>query len=150
MRRIRLSIDSTLEHVAMLGMAVNRISLHCMGERQAAYDVELCVVEAVNNAIIHAYQGQSGSEVAVEIIATAEKMIFKIMDSGTAMPDRPVPRELAFDPDDWRTLPEGGMGLFLIHSIMDQVAYTSSASGNVLTMEKGVPPGKDDTAGETP
>ena len=41
-----------------------------------------------------------------------------------------------FDPTDVANLPEGGMGLHLIHSVMDEVRYHSEGGRNALTMRR--------------
>jgi len=43
---------------------------------------------------------------------------------------------LDYDPDDLASLPEGGMGLYLLHSLMDHVDYVSRDGRNVLTLER--------------
>jgi anti-sigma regulatory factor (Ser/Thr protein kinase) len=46
-----------------------------------------------------------------------------------------------YDPNDRRGLPEGGMGLFLINKIMDEVLYKTKDGTNILTMIRHIEPG---------
>jgi len=41
-----------------------------------------------------------------------------------------------FDPRDVRALPEGGMGLYIVRSVMDEVTYQSHAGVNTVGMAK--------------
>ena len=54
MSRLRLTINSDLNDVYLVGLTVNRICEHLRMDSVQAYEVELCAVEAVTNAIRHA------------------------------------------------------------------------------------------------
>ena len=45
---------------------------------------------------------------------------------------------LEFDPDDIDSLPEGGMGLFIIEQLMDENFYTVKGNKNIFTLVKTV------------
>lgn len=134
-RRLTLSINSSLENVVLVSLAVRGICRYTFEDEELPGQMELCVVEAVNNTIKHAYGGQSGNEVRVTITLSADHIIFAISDSGRAMV-RSEPLEPAINPDDLESLPESGMGLFIIRSAMDQVDYRSQDGWNTLTMTK--------------
>ena len=99
------------------------------------YQIELCAVEAVTNAIKHACDSRPGFSVQVTFTVHADQLVLTVCDEGHSMPKLVVP-SLNFDPTDLDHLPEGGMGLFLIHSIMDEVTYVSRQGKNILTMIK--------------
>lgn len=135
---LKLSLDSRLPNVSLLGAAVGGVCLLAgYGPTQADL-LQLAVVEAVNNAIEHAYQGEPGNRVEVELRLRSGHLQFLIRDRGRAMTD-PRPQEPIFDIDDLSSLPEGGRGLYLIHQIMDQVDYTSIAGNNTLSLTKMLP-----------
>jgi len=138
-KEIKLIIDSDLDDVFLIGLAVNKICEHVSMNDVESYQMEVCVVEAVNNAIRHAYLEQKGKRVEV-IVGIYEKQIgFEVHDWGTPMPDDVVDNtpSLSFDPDDHETLPESGMGLFIIHEVMDSVAYEKREGGmNALMCRK--------------
>ena len=133
--KLRLVSESLLENVALLGSAIQGLTLAAAVDKTTAYQLELCVVEATTNAIRHAYDGFPGNEVEVIVELTTDQISFKVCDSGKTHP--------AFDQQtasfDWKTLdqaPEGGMGLSIIREIMDEVQYSSSQGRNCLTMTK--------------
>jgi anti-sigma regulatory factor (Ser/Thr protein kinase) len=43
---------------------------------------------------------------------------------------------LDFDPADVEHLPEGGMGLFIIHNVMDRVEYHRHGERNTFSMTR--------------
>jgi serine/threonine-protein kinase RsbW len=87
-------------------------------------------VEAFNNAVIHAYQGQVAGPVEVELSVSADRLSLKVIDEGVSFAPEDVPEP------DLDALPEGGMGLFIMKSFMDHVEYHREDGRNVLTMEK--------------
>lgn len=136
---VQLVIDSLLHNVSLVGVAVNSMCRSLSLLQVDAYQVELCVVEAVTNAIKHAYNNQPGFSVQINFAVYSDKLVINVCDEGRPMPALVVP-SLDFDPTDLEHLPEGGMGLFLIHQIMDEVTYVSQHGKNVLTMVKRLPP----------
>jgi len=132
---IRLIIDSVPEHVFLVGVAVNKICAEAGFGQETADQIELCVVEAVNNAIEHAYKNTAGNDVEVMIELTSSGITVKVCDAGESMRSLKQSK-LDFDPSDIANLPEGGMGLYLIQQIMDTVRYESFGKKNILTMTK--------------
>jgi len=133
LRHIILSIDSSLENVPLIGTAINRIcSLTPLSEVDA-YQTELCVVEACNNAIKHAYDNKAGNLVEVEVHLGMSHITFDVCDKGNVMKMREVPK-LDFETEDLSQVPEGGMGLFIMHEVMDEVMYGHIRGRNVLRL----------------
>jgi len=64
---VRLAIDSRIDQVHMIGWAVRGVCAAIAMSEKDAYQVELCIVEAVNNAIEHAYASEAGHEVSVVV-----------------------------------------------------------------------------------
>jgi serine/threonine-protein kinase RsbW len=97
------------------------------------------VAEALNNVIKHAYDSEPGHNIEVTIFVYNDKMIFQIIDIGKSM--KPAQcnfshARLDFEPDKIETLPVGGMGLYIINSLMDEVSYETAEGKNILTMVK--------------
>jgi anti-sigma regulatory factor (Ser/Thr protein kinase) len=126
-------LASIREFVAQAGKDLD------MGE-SAIYHLTLAVDEACSNAIRHGYGGGAGKiEITVEAVENGVQTV--IRDWGVPFrPDAiPVPDITA--PLDQR--PRGGLGLFIIRKVMDEVQFKFDAeSGNTLTMVKR-------TSGET-
>ena len=85
--------------------------------------------EAFNNVVIHGYRNRSDGMLDVEAELGAHHMTVKLMDDG-------VKADLsAVNLPDLDTLPEGGLGVFMIHALVDEVVY-NSGSPNVLSLTK--------------
>jgi serine/threonine-protein kinase RsbW len=134
-KTITFLIDSKLKNVSLAGVALRGICSYLSLSDVDAYYLELCVVEAVNNAIKHAYEGEEGHAVEVNITYSSKKIVLDISDEGKPM-SLYHPGLLDFDPEDLKALPEHGLGLYIINSVMDEVTYTSEGDRNTLRMTK--------------
>ena len=136
---INLSIESDDQHVCLIGKAINGLCSLANFSDIDTYQVELCVVEAVNNAIEHAYERAQGKLVEVTFSLYQHKITINICDTGKVMDEKWLMRDNAlpdFDADDLPSLPEGGWGLAIIQQVMDEVTYSTSNGKNVLTLTK--------------
>jgi serine/threonine-protein kinase RsbW len=133
-RQIKLTIDSNLKNVSLVGTAINKLcSFLYLTEGECA-DIELCVVEAVNNAVKHAYENQGGNDVDIVFTIESDRLLIDIFDSGKGMEMEKI-QEPVFDVDDVESIPESGLGLYIIRNIMDEVYYIREhGKKNRLTM----------------
>lgn len=132
---IKFAIDSRLENIGLVGLAVQTLCSDLGLNKVEAYRVQLCVVEAVTNVVKHAYNCQPGHEVTITISINPDRISFRIRDTGKAL--KLMSRKpLEFDPADRAGLPERGMGLHIIRQVMDEVDYHTVDGTNILTMHK--------------
>ncbi len=147
---MQLSIPSELGHVRFLGVALRAVLVELGHSEEQISSVELCLVEAVNNVIEHAYREEPGHLVEVELCADADELELTVSDVGVAMPEDALARaqareaELAAADDaepgdlgaafDLGAVPEGGYGLRLITQVMSEVDYRRDGDRNKLTM----------------
>lgn len=139
-RSTRLIIDSKLKNLALVGKAVNELCSSVRMDDVEAFQIELCVVEAVTNSIKHAYGLKSGHQVEVVFTIGSDELFVNIFDTGTPMDPGLLEKKRAFsslfDAGDIASTPEGGRGLAIIKEIMDNVTYTSKEGRNCLAMTK--------------
>lgn len=131
---VRLSIDSRIDQVHMIGLAIKGICSAIPMSEEDSYQVELCIVEAVNNAVEHAYENEAGHEVSVIASIDGGSLILQVLDSGTPMDWEAVQKKRA----NASLLDEGGRGFMIMESYMDQVSYGQADDKNVLTLVKGL------------
>lgn len=134
-RVVRLQIDSRLDHVELLGRAVRALCATGGVPARECAQVELALDEAVNNVIRHAYRGEAGHPVLVTFTLRDGQFSIELEDEGLPMPPREAP-VLDFDPTDIANLPEGGMGLFIIHNVMDHVEFQRRGGRNAMVMTR--------------
>lgn len=133
-RTLRLIIDSSLDQVSLLGHALRGVLEREPGTAGDAALLELAVCEAVNNAIIHAYQREPGFPVEVTLTLADEGLAVSVADQGRVFADFPAELPGMPDGDDLAAMPLGGWGLRIIGQVMERVDYASDTERNVLTM----------------
>jgi serine/threonine-protein kinase RsbW len=130
---ILLRVPGTLEYRKLALRAVSEACRIAQHDEWDGATLEAQAVsalgEAFNNVVLHSYAGRPAGDVVVEITWTRNEIVMQITDDG-----------LSFDPQqvelpDLDALPEGGMGLFIIRSFMDEVDYQAGPP-NVLRMVK--------------
>lgn len=99
-------------------------------------DYATAVMEWLVNVVKHSYAHAPGAEIRICAIAGPEAIELMVEDSGQGMAPwkfDAAPSELNFDATDITKLPESGMGLAIIKSVMDSVRYHSDCGINRLT-----------------
>jgi serine/threonine-protein kinase RsbW len=137
-KSITFTIESRLENVSLVGVAIKAICESIVLAESLSHDIELSIVEGVTNAIKHAYGLQQGNIVEIAIFVFGDRITIKISDTGKSMdPQRcEVCREMDFEPGDSKTLPVCGMGLHIMSSIMDEMYYETTSGKNTMTLVK--------------
>jgi len=88
--------------------------------------------EAFNNVAIHGYRGLPDGAIEFQIETFAREIVIRLMDHGHSFDLVSAPSPVIDE------LPEGGMGIYIIKSFVDSIAYQAGQQGepNVLTLRK--------------
>ncbi|MCB9257892.1 MAG: ATP-binding protein [Ignavibacteriales bacterium] len=100
-------------------------------------EIELSLAEALNNIIKHAYKGDETNQIEISMWFDSDKFSIELIDYGEPRLNTGKP-VLEFDPDDIDSLPEGGMGLFIIEQLMDENHYSREGNKNIFRLVKNV------------
>lgn len=123
MRNDIQQIPTLAEWIEMLGLP-----------QELNMPINLALEEAVSNVMLYAYPGKSG-QVLVEC-DKSNKLVFTITDSGV-----PFDPTQQIDPDVTQSAEErpiGGLGIFLVRQIMDDIRYERKEDKNILTLVKSL------------
>jgi serine/threonine-protein kinase RsbW len=93
-------------------------------------EVELAVSEACTNAIRHVAKADVLGRVVISFQVYETRLVIEVKDQGTGFEIDEVPLP-EFDKH-----PEGGYGLYIIRTVMDEVQYTRGVEYNTLAMKK--------------
>lgn len=99
--------------------------------------VLISLMEALNNSIEHSYVEEPGHIIDIIIGITKLRIEVDILETGVARTNFAKPK-LQFDPNDLSTAPEGGMGLYIIDSLMDSVSYKSENGVNTTSFSRRI------------
>ena len=130
----RLKLRNDINEIPRLQGFIQTLSDDIDLDHAQAMSLNLALEEAVSNVMLYAYPEGTEGLVEVEAAILGDRLEFKVSDSGVAF-DPTVARapDLAADLKD---RPIGGLGIFLVKRIMDQVTYTRENGKNILSMTK--------------
>ena len=99
------------------------------------YAIQLAADEASTNIIEHAYAGVKDGKIEIDCTVTDKELKIVLRDQGAAFNPASVPEpNVKADLSDRKI---GGLGMYLMRKLMDEVFYESSTDeGNILTMVK--------------
>jgi serine/threonine-protein kinase RsbW len=103
------------------------------------------VGEAFNNVVLHAYRGDSSVVVELEVMYDDSGVHAALRDYGPSFDPTRGAATSSFAGADFAdndSLPESGMGLFIMRSFLDEMRYSARQApgeANVLRMHKRIP-----------
>lgn len=142
--RIRIDFAGRREETRLLGRVVTVLGEHLGLSKELCFELELAVVEAANNAIIHACGDDPAQQLELELFHQSRQLIITLRDHGTGMECLAIPPTPIDDNPTLENMSVGGLGLRLIHEVMDEVHYSSKKGGNTMTMIKWLPGSEND------
>ncbi|MCL4784548.1 MAG: ATP-binding protein [Bryobacterales bacterium] len=139
-RCYRLMMDSNVEDAVVASTMIRGLLEQLHAARRDTDMVELCLTEALVNAVLHAYEGKSGSEVFLDIEMKSGAIALEVITTGIgttkAALEAVAAKAARFDPNAIEDLPEGGRGMLIISTGMDEWDYFQRGNTNVLRMCK--------------
>lgn len=128
--RVTFRLQATLAHRSLAIDLVSTLVEHVTNADRAFRNaITTAFGEAFNNIVIHAYKGRSDGLLDVEAELGRDHMTLKLSDDG-------FHADLAsVEAPDLDALPEGGLGIFMINALVDEVVY-ASGTPNVLSLTK--------------
>lgn len=123
---VSLRIPSRAEYVLLARLIVSQVGELAGFEQQDIYDLKLAITEAATNVIRHA----EVDSFEIEYRVLSEAVEITVKDAGEGF----VEEDFTGDPGS-----QGGFGLAVIRSLVDEVALESSAGGGTrLRMSRRV------------
>jgi serine phosphatase RsbU (regulator of sigma subunit)/anti-sigma regulatory factor (Ser/Thr protein kinase)/transposase len=132
-RRFQLRVPAEDRHLAEIRDFIQEVGEKIQIPGKILANTKLAVDEACTNVVKHGYKGRTGF---IEVVVTGNQREFsiEIQDQGQSFDLRNVK-----SPDlkmYVETRKRGGLGVFLMNQLMDDVRYRGGPDGNVLTMSK--------------
>ncbi|HEC22628.1 MAG TPA: ATP-binding protein [Chloroflexi bacterium] len=139
-QEIVLRVPARLESVRLLTDLVTDLARRARLGEEAVFHCQLAMDEACTNIIKHAYANDPSGEIEMVLRIGNGECEIQLVDFGEPYdPERVPPPQKASSIEDARP---GGLGLYLIRNVMDEVRYIPGPEGNRLVMVKRRTPGK--------
>ena len=98
-----------------------------------AFEVELCLTEALSNAHFHAHNEKCEKRLSYKIIGIGDNIRIHVFDSGNGFS-----LEHEIQRNEFDLLLDHGRGLKIIRNLVDRLDYSRGKQRNKLTIEKKV------------
>lgn len=129
-----MSVEASTKHLAKVRNFVAKYATECGFKKQDVADIRLAVDEAYTNIIKHSYKYDDNKSVDIELGYNGNEFWVSLLDTGEA-----------FDPSSYsepdvrqqiKNKKRGGVGVYLIKKLMDDVRYLNQGATNVIRMSK--------------
>ena len=128
-RVVALSIPARPEYIALCRLALAGLTQVRPLEPETLADLKLALTEACTNSVRHAYEDGREGSVDVRYEVNGEAISVEVADAGPGFLRDPA----RLDPG---VLDEGGLGIAIIESLMDELVIESSPDGSRLRFVK--------------
>ncbi|TDM10483.1 anti-sigma B factor RsbW [Macrococcus lamae] len=134
---VEMRFPASAEYVGLVRLTLSGILNRIGASYDDIEDSKIAVSEAVTNAVKHAYQDKVKGDVLVGYVIFEDKVEVIVSDSGQSFDYEKAKAELGPYEEDENVdfIREGGLGLFLIESLMDEVNIKKDA-GVTISMTK--------------
>ena len=136
MKTKHIVIDNQIGELSFLAEEIEKLAEEWNLPMALAMNINLVIEEAVSNIIFYAFADNEKHEIKISISLNIDKLLIEIADNG--LPFNPT---LQQHPDITLPVeerPVGGLGIFLITQIMDEVSYVRQKNQNILTLNKSI------------
>ncbi len=134
----RIKVDSAKRHIKRIRDEVDIIGKEMGFDDEALFNLKLAINEAHANVIEHAYGGSEHGDIIFSFFIFKDRLEVVIKDFGPGMDQKTTKGKEHLD-----ELEGSGLGVFLIHSIMDKVDYQRNIKiGTELHLTKFLNPEK--------
>ena len=131
-----LHIKNELGQLALVYSFIEKETVRAGLDESLRKQVKLALEEAVTNVILYAYPEKKDQDISIDLSVTDGRLKIDIADTG--LPFNPLEKEVPDVTLSEEERPIGGLGIFLVTQLMDDVQYHFLAGKNILTMIKNI------------
>ena len=130
-----LRFASDLRELERIQSVIKELEKEADWPPDLVYQVNLVLEELVVNVINYGHRGDPNHEIAIDLSWEADKLTIEIVDDAPAfnpLKDNPEPDLTS----KLENRPIGGLGIYLVHHLMDEIQYRREQGRNHLTLIK--------------
>ncbi|HSM48325.1 MAG TPA: ATP-binding protein [Draconibacterium sp.] len=129
-------IENQIGELSSLAEKIDELAEEWKLSPGLAINLNLVIEEAVSNIIFYAFKDKQKHDIEISVSLENSRLTIKITDDG--IPFNPLAQQ---QPDinlPAEERPIGGLGIFLISQIMDEMKYERNKNNNILTLTKSI------------
>ena len=122
-----------LERVAVF---VEEVSQLLSLDSETTMNLNLALEEVVSNVTLYAYPQKMGENIIIKASSDDNILVFTITDKGDEFdPTKVEDADITLAAEDREI---GGLGIFIVKNIMNEVTYQRLDGKNILTLKKNI------------
>lgn len=127
-------IKNEVEELDKLAAFVEEVAAELELDPELGMNLNLALEEVVSNVILYAYPKEKDGTINISAANVNDALVFTITDKGKAFdPTKVDEADVTLSAEE---RPIGGLGIFIVKNIMDEVSYERLDVQNVLTLKK--------------
>lgn len=131
---LTLALKNNIDEINRLHAFIEEVGETFELPMKVVLNLNLVLEEAVTNVIMYAYPQEQNEHIYLTAKKQDDRLVFVLTDSGIAFDPTQTPdADITLSADERQI---GGLGIFLIRKIMNEVKYERIDDKNVLTLEK--------------
>ena len=131
-----IRITNSLDEIGILAEFIEELGEELSLPVETIMHINLALEEAVSNVIMYAYPQEEEHDIILQATANEQQIIFLLTDNGLSFDPTNAPDVNLDIPAEERQI--GGLGIFLIRRIMNEVTYQRLDGENHLIMKKNL------------
>lgn len=131
-----LTLPNNVEFIPQLAAFIEEVTESHGIDPSVMMSINLALEEAVVNVMNYAYPEGTIGEIDISVTFSDGSITFTIQDTGT-----PFDPTKVSNPDTSLSAEErpiGGLGIYLVRELMDEVSYCYENNHNILTLKKKI------------
>lgn len=128
-----LTIGSDITEIPAVSVRLDGAMKAAGFNKEAILDTQLAVEEAITNVIVHGYK-KPGCDISIICRVTLNRAEIQLIDSAPPFNPLSLP-----EPDIDADVEErqiGGLGIYLLRQVMDEISYRYEDGKNILVLVK--------------
>ncbi|MCM3239938.1 anti-sigma B factor RsbW [Heyndrickxia oleronia] len=120
---IEMKIPAKPEYIGVIRLTISGIASRMGFAYEMIEDLKIATSEAITNAVQHAYKGNPSKEIIIGFSVYEDKLEIKVADQGKSFDVGKTKEKTGpyLESETVEFMREGGLGLYLIESLMDEV-----------------------------
>ena len=132
----KLTIVNRIDELERVARFVDEIANELNLDEEMHMNVGLVLEEMVSNVIFYAYSKDCEETIELSAKSDGQTLTFMLCDNGRAFdPTQSESNDMEADPAE---RPLGGMGIFIVKNIMNNVNYQRLEGRNLVTMNVNI------------
>ena len=130
----KLVLKNEISEISKLAVFIEELGEELHLTPDLVFNLNLVLEEAVSNVILYAYPKGEQQEISLSANVSDNNLVFVLTDSGKEFDPTQAPdADITLSAEERQI---GGLGIFLIRQIMNQIEYQRIDGKNVLTLGK--------------